>query len=126
VKTELYRTPKILLVDNDEYLLKPLSDELTSFGYHISTAIDGDEAISHIKKSNYDLILLDIKMPKVDGFEVLRYVKKYFPAIKVIMLTGYADVTNALESKKLGADDFIGKPYDVEELNTSMKRLLVS
>jgi YesN/AraC family two-component response regulator len=65
-------------------------------------------------------------MPRMNGFEVLKYVKKNFPSIKVIMLTAYNDVGNAMRSKRLGADDFIGKPYDVVELLVAMDRLFTN
>jgi YesN/AraC family two-component response regulator len=65
-------------------------------------------------------------MPNVDGFEVLKYVKERLPKTKVIMLTGFADLKNAIESKKLGAEDFISKPYDLVDLLTTVERVLTS
>lgn len=114
----------ILVVDDEEALRTVLSSELASEGYQVESAGDGDEAISIIEKKQYDLVLLDIKMPKVDGFEVLKFIKKSFPAIKVIMLTAFADLKNAIESKKLGAEDFISKPYDLVDLLTTIERVL--
>src|SRR5512140_2603070 len=95
----------ILVADDEEALRTVLSSELVSAGYDVATASDGDEAISNVKQKKFDLILLDIKMPKVDGFEVLKYVKKNHPDVRVIMLTGFADLKNAIESKKHGAED---------------------
>jgi YesN/AraC family two-component response regulator len=92
----------------------------------VSTASDGDEAIDLLQAHSYDLILLDIKMPRVDGFQVLRFVKEKLPHIKVIMLTGFADLKNAIESKKLGAEDFISKPYDLVDLLATIERVLTS
>jgi two-component system response regulator HydG len=63
-------------------------------------------------------------MPKVDGFEVLKFVKENHPTSKVIMLTGFADLKNAIESKKLGAEDFVSKPYDLVDLLTTVERVL--
>jgi len=114
----------ILVVDDEEALRTVLSSELASEGYQVESASDGDEAISIIEKKQFDLVLLDIKMPKVDGFEVLKFIKKSFPAIKVIMLTAFADLKNAIESKKLGAEDFISKPYDLVDLLTTIERVL--
>jgi YesN/AraC family two-component response regulator len=69
-------------------------------------------------------VLLDIKMPNVTGFEVLKYIKQNHPTLKVIMLTGFADLKNAIESKKLGAEDFVSKPYDLVDLITTIERVL--
>lgn len=115
---------KILVVDDEEALRTVLSAELEGEGYQVSTAGDGDEAIKIIGAQQFHLILLDIKMPNVDGFEVLKFVKQHQPATKVIMLTGFADLKNAIESKKLGAEDFVSKPYDLVDLLTTVERVL--
>ena len=114
----------ILVVDDEDALRMVLSSELVSSGYEVTTASDGDEAINVIQNKKFDLILLDIKMPRVDGFEVLKFVKKNFPSVKVIMLTGFADLKNAIESKKHGAEDFVSKPYDLVDLLTTIERVL--
>jgi DNA-binding NtrC family response regulator len=115
---------RLLVVDDEEALRTVLSSELSSEGYDVEAASDGDEAITKVQKSNFDLVLLDIKMPKVDGFEVLKFIKKNSPKVKVIMLTGFADLKNAIESKKLGAEDFVSKPYDLVDLLTTIERVL--
>ncbi len=115
---------RVLVVDDEEALRYLLSTELVAEGYEVETAGDGDEAIEAIKKKDYDVVLLDIKMPRVDGFEVLRFIKQNKPEIKVIMLTAYADVKNAIEALKLGASDFVSKPYDLEDILTSINRAL--
>ncbi|MEP0821762.1 MAG: response regulator [Ignavibacterium sp.] len=115
---------KILVVDDEEALRTVLSAELEGEGYQVSTAADGDEAIKIIGSEQFHLVLLDIKMPNVDGFEVLKYVKQHQPSTKVIMLTGFADLKNAIESKKLGAEDFVSKPYDLVDLLTTVERVL--
>jgi DNA-binding NtrC family response regulator len=117
---------RILVVDDEAALRTVLSSELHTEGYMVSTASDGDEAIDLLQSHSFDLILLDIKMPRVDGFQVLRYVKEKLPHIKVIMLTGFADLKNAIESKKLGAEDFISKPYDLVDLLATIERVLTS
>ncbi|MBI3189411.1 MAG: response regulator [Ignavibacteriales bacterium] len=114
----------VLVVDDEEALRTVLSGELVNEGYHVGTAADGDEAIAIIKQQSFDIVLLDIKMPKVDGFEVLKFIKKDYPTTKVIMLTAFADLKNAIESKKLGAEDFISKPYDLVDLLTTIERVL--
>jgi DNA-binding NtrC family response regulator len=115
---------RILVVDDEDALRMVLSSELSSSGYDVATASDGDEAITVIQNKKFDLVLLDIKMPKVDGFEVLKFVKKNYPSMKVIMLTGFADLKNAIESKKHGAEDFVSKPYDLVDLLTTIERVL--
>ncbi len=115
---------RILVVDDEDALRTVLSSELEGEGYKVASASDGAEAIDILKKDEFDLILLDIKMPNVDGFEVLKFVKETHPDTKVIMLTGFADLKNAIESKKLGAEDFVSKPYDLVDLLTTVERVL--
>lgn len=115
---------RILVVDDEDALRTVLSGELVSEGYDVRTAADGDDAISNLQKESFDLILLDIKMPRMNGFEVLKFVKEKYPRTKVVMLTGFADLKNAIESKKLGAEDFVSKPYDLVDLLTTIERVL--
>lgn len=115
---------KIMVVDDEDALRTVLSGELLSEGYDVQTASDGDEAISTLQKETFDLVLLDIKMTRVSGFEVLKFVKQKYPKTKVVMLTGFADLKNAIESKKLGAEDFVSKPYDLVDLLTTIERVL--
>ncbi len=117
---------RILVVDDEEALRVVLSGELEGEGYQVSSAIDGQQAINVLTTHEFDLILLDIKMPNVDGFEVLKFVKERWPKTKVVMLTGFADLKNAIESKKLGAEDFVSKPYDLVDLLTTVERVLTS
>jgi YesN/AraC family two-component response regulator len=90
----------------------------------VITAADGDEAVGELGKIEFDLVLLDIKMPRMNGFEVLKHIKQNHEKTKVVMLTGFADLKNAIESKKLGADDFVSKPYDLVDLLTTIERVL--
>jgi DNA-binding response OmpR family regulator len=114
----------ILIVDDEDDFRIPLQTLLAQEGYLVDSASDGDEAIDCIPNKNYDLVLLDITMKRVDGLEVLKFIRKEFPAVKVIMLTAFADLKNALASKKLGANDFIGKPYDPFELMKKIEKVL--
>ena len=117
---------RIMVVDDEEALRTVLSSELEGEGYQVASAADGQEAINILQKQEFDLILLDIKMPNVDGFEVLKFVKDRHPKTKVVMLTGFADLKNAIESKKLGAEDFVSKPYDLVDLLTTVERVLTT
>jgi CheY-like chemotaxis protein len=121
---QMAKKSSVLVVDDEEALRSVLSSELTNEGYDVRTASDGDEAIVEIDKSNFDLVLLDIKMPRVNGFDVLKHIKERRTPTKVVMLTGFADLKNAIESKKLGADDFVSKPYDLVDLLTTIERVL--
>lgn len=114
----------ILVVDDEEALRSVLCAELEGEGYQVASAIDGQDAIDIISKKEFDLVLLDIKMPNIDGFEVLKFIKEKRPQTKVVMLTGFADLKNAIESKKLGAEDFVSKPYDLVDLLTTVERVL--
>jgi DNA-binding NtrC family response regulator len=115
---------RVLVVDDEDTLRTVLSQELKGEGYDVETAADGQLAIDTLKEKQFDLVLLDIKMPNVSGFEVLKYIKQDHPSLKVIMLTGFADLKNAIESKKLGAEDFVSKPYDLVDLLTTIERVL--
>lgn len=115
---------RILVVDDEDTLRTVLSQELKSEGYDVETAADGLLALDAIKQNKFDLVLLDIKMPNMDGFEVLKYIKQNHQDLKIIMLTGFADLKNAIESKKLGAEDFVSKPYDLVDLLTTIERVL--
>ena len=115
---------RILVVDDEDALRFVLSAELEGEGYAVLSAADGEEAINILRKETFDIILLDIMMPRVSGFEVLKFVKESQPATKVIMLTGYADLKNAIESKKFGAEDFVSKPYDMVDLLTTIEEVL--
>ena len=115
---------RILVVDDEDALRTVLSAELNSEGYDVGTAADGAEALSELQKEKFDLVLLDIKMPNMNGFEVLKVIKEKHLGTKVIMLTGFADLKNAIESKKLGAEDFVSKPYDLVDLLTTIDRVM--
>ncbi len=115
---------KILVVDDEDALRTVLSAELSGEGYDVGTAADGVEAVAMLQKARYQLVLLDIKMPNMNGFEVLKVIKDKHPGTKVIMLTGFADLKNAIESKKLGAEDFVSKPYDLVDLLTTIERVM--
>lgn len=118
---------KILIVDDDISLCKVLSDELIEIGYDVKYVTNADSAFTLLQEdSTIDLILLDLKMPGKDGFYVLRELKNKKYNIKVIVLTAYADVKSAIESARLGAADFISKPYDFDELIITIRKVLQS
>ena len=116
---------RILVVDDEEsitYLVKTELEDLPEF--EVDTALSGSDAINLIQTKVYDVMLLDVKMPRINGVEVLRYAKEHAPATQVIMLTNVVDVKTAIETTKLGAYDFISKPYEPAELLATVRRAL--
>jgi two-component system, NtrC family, response regulator AtoC len=114
----------LLVVDDEEAFRYVLSSLLTNSGYKVDTAPDGVAAINAIQTSLYHVVLCDIKMPKVDGIEVLKFVKANFPGIEVLMITGVEDLKIAVECMKLGAYDYLAKPTTSEELLSTIERAL--
>lgn len=115
----------LLIVDDEEYLRTILESELgDSDEFNVDTAADGSQAINNIQQKVYDVILLDIKMPRVTGIEVLQFVQEYSPTTQVIILTNYADIKTAIQTIKMGAYDFLAKPYDVDELFNTIHRAI--
>ena len=112
---------KILLVDDEEIMLKYLSRFLIKKGFDISTAMNGNEALEKIKKQDFIVVLLDVLMPGMDGIETLREIKKIKPMTEVIMLTGHASVQVAMQGMKLGAFDYLIKPFDQDKLLTKLQ-----
>ena len=116
---------RVLVVDDEDDLRILLSDMLMGAGYEVVSASDGKEAISLLGKDlKIDMALLDIQMPNVNGIEVLKFISEKHPGVPVIMLTGFADLKYAMEARQFGARDFINKPYRVEDILFTMKRVL--
>ncbi len=107
---------KMLCVDDNPDLRLSLKEQFEMEDFHVDTATDGDEALEKIKGNEYDIVLLDVKMPKMGGMDVLKEMKKNNKYPHVIMLSAIDDVPTAIECVKLGAKDYISKPYDPEEL----------
>ena len=118
------KQPHILIVDDEDDLRLLLHESLEGHGYHISSASDGEEAIELLKRERFDLTLLDIQMPKVNGLQVLKYIREHSPHTRAVMLTGYADLSHAMEAKEHGAVEFIGKPYKLNDILSTISRVL--
>ena len=114
---------RILIVDDESDLRNLLNHILTQAGYDVIEAEDGEVALNLLKKEKFDLAFLDIQMPNINGIQVLKHIQKNSPSTKAIMLTGYADLKNAMEAKEFGAHDFIGKPYKIEDILSTVRRL---
>lgn len=115
---------KILVVDDDSGLCQALSEELSETGYEVRYAVSADDALKSLEIFPADLILLDLKMPEKDGFFVLKYLHQIGHTAKIIVLTAFADVKSAVEAAKLGAGDFVSKPYDFDELLLTIRQVL--
>ena len=109
---------KILIVDDEKNIRTTISAYLLSLGYKLEIAVNGQEALDKLKDSRYDLILLDIKMHIMTGIQVLKEMRRLEDKTNVIMMTAYGTIENAVESMKLGAVDFISKPFTLENLKT--------
>ena len=116
---------QILIVDDEVALTTLLKEELQEAGgYEVDLACDGVEAINLIQKALYDVVLLDMKMPRVDGREVLKFINEHSPSSQVIILSQYADLKMAVESTKLGAYEVLGKPYDIDQVEQTIQRAI--
>jgi DNA-binding NtrC family response regulator len=109
---------KILIVDDEKNIRTTISAYLLSLGYKLELAVNGQEALAKLKDSRYDLVLLDIKMHIMTGIQVLKEMRRLENKTNVIMMTAYGTIENAVESMKLGAVDFISKPFTLEDLKT--------
>ena len=114
----------ILFVDDEEVIRKSLARELRMERFTVTTVAGGQEAIEALKTGQYDLVITDLMMPDVDGFGILKAVKRYAPQTSVIILTGYGDMRTAIDALRLGADDFTLKPCEIEELVLRIRRCL--
>lgn len=106
----------ILIIDDERSIRNTLKDILETEGYTVATAEDGQKGLEMLKDDKYDLIFCDVKMPKMDGIEVLSQIKKDNPDQTVVMISGHGTIDTAVESLKLGAFDFIEKPLDLNRL----------
>jgi CheY-like chemotaxis protein len=115
---------RILIVEDDVQLRETLASQLSDEGYDVREASSGDDAIPMAYGVEFNLILVDLKMPYIDGFDVLKFIKSTFPKTKVIVLTAYADLTNIQKCKSLGADEVIAKPYNIEYLFSVIQNVI--
>ncbi len=115
---------KVLIADDEKNMIWALKKALAGEEYKILTASDGIEAINKVKTSEPDLVLLDLRMPKKDGMEALKEIKAINNKVPVIMLTAHGTMESAVEAMKIGALDYISKPFDIEELKIQIRKAL--
>jgi DNA-binding response OmpR family regulator len=106
-----------LLVDDDPFILTGIGQNLESEGYQIATAENGETACELLEQNVYDLVITDLVMDKIDGIQVLKKAKEKNPVTMVIILTGYGDMTSAIDALRLDADDYMLKPCQPEEMS---------
>ena len=112
------RDAAILVVDDEKNIRMTMVHALETSGYHVETAATGEESILMLKASVFDLVFLDLKMPGMDGLEVLRRCRASRPETAVVVITAHGTVDNAVEAMKLGASDFIQKPFTPDEIRS--------
>jgi len=115
---------KILIIEDSKEIIELLVDILISNNFIVDYISDGSEAIEKIKKENYQLVILDLQLPEKDGFEVLEEIKKINENLPVIILTGFGTTENIVKAIKMGAVDFIEKPFDIQNLIEKVRKYI--
>lgn len=113
---------RVLIVDDEKDFAEALSERLTIRDYDVMISNLGSDAVEKIKQYNFDVVILDVQMPGVDGIDVLKEIKRTKPLTEVLMLTGHATVETAIEGMKLGAIDYLLKPCETEDLILKINR----
>ena len=116
--------PKILIIDDEAAVRDSLSALLTVEGYQTGLAESGEAALEILRDGGFDLALLDIRMPGLDGVEVMHEMRKYHPETRIIIITGFGSLESAIEAIRTGAQDYILKPYGAEDILGSIKKAL--
>jgi DNA-binding NtrC family response regulator len=112
---------KVLVVDDEKDFVEMLSLRLKEEGEKVTPVYSGKECLETLEEKEIDVVILDIKMPGMDGIETLREIKKRFPLVEVIMLTGHGTTETAVEGMKLGALDYLLKPADFDDLSAKLE-----
>ena len=107
---------RIMLVDDEERFLQTMQKMILKKGYDAVTAASGEECLEKLEKELVHVVILDVKMPGMDGVETLKKIKQRYPRMEIIMLTGHATAESAVEGMKLGATDYLQKPTSVDDL----------
>ncbi|MDA8241669.1 MAG: response regulator [Nitrospiraceae bacterium] len=115
---------KVLVIDDEDIVRTSCSRTLAPAGFEVRLARNGVEGLKILEEGPFDLVLTDLKMPDMDGIEVLRKIKEGWPAVEVIIITGYQTVDTAVKSIKLGAFDYIEKPFTPDALITAVSKAL--
>jgi DNA-binding response OmpR family regulator len=117
-------TQKILVVDDEKSVCDSVKKILTRKGYEVDNSLDADEALNKMKVTPYDLVITDLMMPKTNGIELLQIIKEHYPELEVVLITGYASIDTAVKATKLGAADYLPKPFTPDELTEITRKAL--
>jgi CheY-like chemotaxis protein len=120
----MLQQPSILLIEDEANLRHNLTVLLEGEGYHVVSAADGAEGIRKLQEEPFDLVITDVVMPEVDGFQVMQYLKDHAPDVVVVAMTAYVSTESAIEALRRGAYDYIAKPFDVDLMQVVIKRAL--
>jgi diguanylate cyclase (GGDEF)-like protein len=120
-----YENENVLVVDDEDIVREPISAMLEHLGFTVDTAASGQEALEKFRNSSYSFLLTDIRMPGIDGLELIRTIKEKFPDICAIAMTGYTREYKYVETINAGATDFINKPFGIEEIEAKVKRGII-
>lgn len=113
---------KVLLVDDEQEFTSALSERLELRGYSVHVADNGEEALEVVESDTPDVVVLDLKMPGLDGIEVLKRIKINYPQIAILLLTGYGSMEEGRKGMRYGAYDYLMKPIDINELINKMQK----
>jgi DNA-binding response OmpR family regulator len=120
------RMPQILLMEDETNVAKGLKLVLGEAGYAVDWAETGKSALELFRRKRYDLMLADLRLPDVDGMEVIKEVRRQWPQTGVIVITGYSTVDSAIEALKLGASDYLQKPFTDDEIKAAINEALTA
>ena len=115
---------RLLIVDDDEQIRELLTFDISQSGYIVDSATDGEEGLKKALENNYDLILLDVMMPKMDGFTVCKNIRIAHPNVPVLMLTAKGSIEDKTQGFDCGADDYLSKPFEIQEVLLRIRALL--
>ena len=112
---------RVLIVDDEEDFATAIADRLSKRGFQTSAVFSGREALQAVKETEYDAVVLDLKMPGMDGLQTLQEIRKIDPEVQILVLTGHGTVSAGIGGMQLGAADFLQKPLAIEALSTSIE-----
>ncbi|MEK6977521.1 MAG: response regulator [Candidatus Hydrothermarchaeota archaeon] len=115
---------RILIIEDDPQMRQGLAEMLGDVGYKVTAVGSGSEAIAKIRKQEFDVVLTDLVMPNVSGIEVLKEIKRHRPETHVIMITAFATIESAVHAMKEGASDYVSKPFKIDEIQITIKRVI--
>lgn len=116
----------ILIADDEESVRNLLSRVLTKMDYVVTTAANGEEVLAKVKVQGFDLLIMDIRMPKLDGMEAFKVLRLHYPSLPIIMMTAFSTVETTLEAMRLGAFDYLTKPFDIPDVKTLVEKVFSS